>query len=203
MIATLLCALLASGPAREAARKPAPPSPAAAPSTSSDASPLSDAERDDTVDGYLGSIDTPIGRSRWRALGPKARAKLEAIAQDGQALPSRRARSLDGLAALGQKESAPLATALARDEAAPFVVRHSALRAAAALLGPKTLTRELGPLVSGARDLRIRALAAETLAHHGGTRGCALVLHAAKDAGEAAESKHWKRALEACEAAQQ
>ena len=33
---------------------------------------MTDEEVRSTVESYLGSIDTPIGRDRWRALGPKA-----------------------------------------------------------------------------------------------------------------------------------
>jgi HEAT repeat protein len=195
MIALLIAAALASsGPSREAARKPQPQQEPA------QARELPDAERDALIEGYLGSIDTPIGAARWRELGPKAAPRLQAIAKDPAQFASRRARAVDGLGAIAAPSSADFVLGLTRDASAPFVVRMSALRAAPRFVGADELVKQVGPRLDDT-DARVRAIAAETLGQHGGPAGCALVQRAVKTQGEAAAGRSWQRALGACEAA--
>jgi hypothetical protein len=82
----------------------------------------------------LGVIDRPVTPEQWRRLPPGAREFLEAFAVDPLQLPTRRAMALEGAAALGAGEAIHLL--LAKDIAAPFVVRHKALRSLGALLAP-------------------------------------------------------------------
>ena len=49
-----------------------------------------------TVEAYLGSIDTPISDARWKALGPDAGPLLASIAATDP-LPTRRAKALHAL----------------------------------------------------------------------------------------------------------
>src|SRR5256885_16842904 len=60
------------------------------------------------VEGYLGSIDTPITANQWKALGPRAVPMLERIATNQNELPTRRAKAIGGLAALGDTRGAAL-----------------------------------------------------------------------------------------------
>src|SRR5438045_1700720 len=56
------------------------------------------------IEAFLGGYETAIGPQQWRKLGDAAIPILESIADDPTALPTRRARSLDGLAALATSE---------------------------------------------------------------------------------------------------
>src|SRR5438477_6268699 len=67
---------------------------------------LSDEEIARRANAFLGSIDTPISGKQWRALGPRAALVLEPIIEDANAMPSRRAKAVDGLAAAAPDRAA-------------------------------------------------------------------------------------------------
>lgn len=200
LIAALLvlaapAAALASGPARAAAKKAqqSPPPATEAPPA------LSDEELKQQIGSFLGSIDTPIPAESWKGLGPRGAALLEGVARDGQELPTRRARAVDGMTAMRWTAGEPLFRELAQAEAEPLNLRFAAVRALGALLPKARAERELSALLAGAKDARVRAIAGEALARRAGKAGCAAVKRQlARE--EEAERGVYVRAVEACEA---
>ena len=181
------------------AGRPAHQAPATEQVQPSTASPqaLSDQEVAQRVDEYLGTIDTPITADEWRALGPRAVNRLAAVATDTEALSSRRGKALGALTALGGARARQVVLDTARSEQAPFAVRASALRGAGHLLGPKSLSTALSPVLEKAHEAPVRATAAEVLAAHAGASGCSAVR--AQVAREPQETRgHFARALESC-----
>ena len=154
----LLALTLSSGPEAAAARLKTPP-----PTSASVAPERPAAEVAEEVRSLLGAIDTPIAPARWRALGAAARATLEQLVADGAQLPSRRAKALDALAALGGPADVPAFLALALDEAQPVVVRLAAVRAVGATAARGSLGQALRPALEGAGDSRIGAAAAQVV----------------------------------------
>jgi hypothetical protein len=161
MLSLLLIALVTS--AQPERRAPRPPSPSAAPPVSVAPERPAD-EVAAEVNALLGAIDTPISAARWRALGEQARPGLEAVAGDPRQLPSRRAKAVDALAALGSERDAPRFLALALDEGEPLVLRLSAVRGVGATTPTAKLASSLLPALEGRGDSRIRAAAARVLA---------------------------------------
>jgi hypothetical protein len=119
------------------------------------------AELRDRIDALLGILDRPVPAAAWQALPPGALPLLEATAADAGALPSRRARALDGAATLGADGT--LHRALAADAAAPFAVRSAAVHGLGKLLSPAARSAALAPLAARDADPRIRAAAANVL----------------------------------------
>jgi hypothetical protein len=164
MIAVLVSVLVCSPPvARRTLRGPT-----ARPAEST----ASDEEIRDQVETYLGAIDRPPSAAHWRALGTRGAALLQAIAQDSQALPTRRAKALAGLSAVAPAGAADLMLRLATSESAPRVVRLSAVRGAATILPGAQVAPSLQPILETAQDKHVRRAAAQALSEHG---GCALV----------------------------
>lgn len=186
MIWLLIAALFAAPTPRHGHRAPAA---AGAPES------LSDEEIARRANGYLGSIDTPISAAQWRALGPRAATVLEPIIGDRNALPTRRAKAIDGLAAAAPSRAAQLVGKLARDEAEPVVVRISALHGARRVLPSAKLIAELKPVLESARDPGLRGVAAEVITHAKG--GCAAVRARLEREG-ADERAAYDRALRRC-----
>jgi hypothetical protein len=186
---TLLAAALSIGPR---------PRPAGAESSpDAGAAPLSDEDLRSQIDAYLGSIDTPISAERWRALGPRAASILEQKVTSSDAFPSRRARAIEGLAAVGSTREAKLLVGLARSDSEPYTVRAAALRGAARLLPASKAIAALRPVLEGAGSARIRAAAADALTRSGGGEGCAAVR--AQVQQERPENRgHFERALRRC-----
>lgn len=152
----LLALALASGPEAAARRLRTPaPTPAAAPAP---ARPAAEVEAE--ARALLGAIDTPISPARWRSLGAPARAALEAFAADAAQLPTRRARAVEGLAALGTPGDGPRFLALALAAGEPAVVRLAAVRALAATARPGGRQEALRPLLEPGAGARVRAAAA-------------------------------------------
>lgn len=149
----------------------------------------------DRVRSHLGAIDRPVSAETWRALGPEAEpVLLEAAASDAE-LPTRRARALEGLAALGGARAEELHLRLARARAEPAVVRSSAVRGLGRLLEPARLAREVRPLLQD-ESPRVRLASAEVLARRAPAEACGDVrAQAARERGSA----RWARALGACE----
>jgi hypothetical protein len=161
--------LLSSGLGRAADRKPPPPDAAGR----QEAQALPDEEVAARVQAFLGSIDTPISYAHWRALGPRAAALLLPLAKDSAQFPTRRAKAVDGLAAIAPPDAQALFVALASGEGEPLVVRLSAVRGLGQVVPAKRLQATLAPLLTGAKEHAIRAGAAEVLASRG--LGCAAV----------------------------
>jgi len=124
------------------------------------------------VDALLGT-NGPISAARWRSLGPGAAPILEEIAGDDKALPTRRARALEGLVAIGAPNASKLLVRLAQSQEEPFVVRLAAVRGVGRTLSPSRRLKTLRPVLEGAQDAHLRAVAAEVLAQH--TSGCPAV----------------------------
>jgi hypothetical protein len=134
-------------------------------------STLTDAEVADRVDTWLASIDTPVTVGDWRSLGPRAVAPLEAVARSSAERPSRRARALEALSAVGGARARQVVLESARHEGAPFAVRASALHAAGRLLAPGEVVQQLGPILRTAKDPTVRAAAAEVITRSAATSG--------------------------------
>lgn len=148
----------------------------------------------DAVRAYLGVIDRPVPAEAWRALGPGAIPPLEAVARDAQALPSRRAMALEGLAALGGPSAAAIHLDAARGPA-PRLVRQSAIRGLGKLLPPGRLAAEVAPLLRD-EDAGLRALAAEVLVERAPVQSCPAVR--AQAAAEGSASPRLARAAARC-----
>jgi hypothetical protein len=140
---------------------------------SADTTPLQHDDPRGAVDALLGSRDGAVSPERWRKLGPRAAPILEGIAADGLALPTRRARALEGVVALRSPHAAALVVKLAQSEAEPFVVRLAAVRGAGRVLRPARQLPALLPALEKASDPHLRAAAAEVLSHQ--PAGCAAV----------------------------
>ncbi len=191
---TLLVLTLGIGaPARNA--RPSAATPAvegAAPAAS-----LSQVEVNGRVDAYLRSIDTPIGAERWRALGPAAVAPLEAIANDADAFPSRRAKAVAALSAIGGARAQKVILGRLRAEGDEYAVRASAARAAGHFLSASAAAKELRPILQRASDPRLRATAAEVLARKAPRSACGDIRTQVAREKESAKASYGK-ALESC-----
>jgi hypothetical protein len=130
-----------------------------------------------TVEVYLGSIDTPIADARWKALGPDAGPLLASIAS-GDVLPSRRAKALHALSIVDAARAAPLATADAGNAKEPLVVRSAAVRAVARTLPASEAVAVLRPMLSTS-GVPLQRRTAEALASVGPEGCAALQAHAA------------------------
>ena len=186
----LVCALLALAPdarcASPLARRDAP-----------EAAALTSDEVRAQVWTYLSSIDTPIDASLWRALGPRAAPVLVEIANDKDNFPTFRAKALDALSLVGGDGAAATFRAAARDDAEPFVVRFSAMRALARAGEPDSSRGDLAAILSSSGDARIRAAAAEAMARADAAGSCALVQsQASRESGDA--QPYFRRALKLC-----
>ena len=184
----ILIATLVAGPA--AVRKAPSQAPADVPVRN-----LSPQELRAQVDAFLGVIDQPMPDAQWRSLGPAAAPILEQIISDPQALPSRRAKAVDGLVAAAPERAAALTPQLAQSEAEPVVVRVAALHGAAHVLSSPKLLVALKPVLETAREPGLRRSAAELLARHGRSSGC----RAVRAQAQREERGAFDRALERCE----
>jgi hypothetical protein len=182
----LLIGLMLAAPAPRRGQRAPGPAPAET---------LSDEEIARRANAYLASIDTPISREQWRALGPRAALVLEPIIEDGSAMPTRRAKAVEGLAAAAPERAALIVGKLARDEAQPVVVRVAALHGARHVLPSAKLVAEVKPVLEEARDAGIRGVAAEMLTHAKG--GCAAVKARVEREGPD-ERAAYERALKRC-----
>ena len=159
VLASLLCAF---PPARRA-----PP-----PADQAPQQPLGDDEVRDRIDTFMRTIDTRISPDQWRALGGRGAAILEAMAQDRTLLPTRRAKAVVGLAAIGSPTSSTVLLSLAQTSGEPLNVRLTAVLGAPGVLPASEVAATLKPVLETADDDQVRAAAAEVLSRHG---GCGLV----------------------------
>jgi hypothetical protein len=135
-----------------------------------------------TVEAYLGSIDTPIPEARWKALGPEAGPVLAAIATE-DVLPSRRAKALHALAIVDAARAAPLAAAAAANVQQPLVVRSAAVWAVARTMPPAEAVAVLRPMLMTA-SVPLQRRSAEALASLGPPGCAALLAQAAHMSGD-------------------
>lgn len=187
----LIAVMLASGPGREAAKRAAfEGAPTGRPSQ------LSDAEVAEQAQALLGTIDTPISSAQWRALGPRAEPILVALVDDDSELPTRRARAVDGLVAVGGERTRARFSRLVEGDSQPFVVRLAALRGLGAIVPPAELPAALGVLLSKASHSRIRAAAGEVLAAK--ARGACSAIEAQLKREDSDGREQFQKAIRAC-----
>jgi hypothetical protein len=127
------------------------------------------------VEALLGAYENSAGPERWRSLGDAAIPILESVVADSLALPTRRARSLDGLAALGAGDLTM--QHVANSDWEPLIVRMSAVRGLAQVLPESVLIPTLRPLLNDAQS-QMRGITAEALSHT--PAGCAEINDMAK-----------------------
>jgi hypothetical protein len=120
------------------------------------------------VEAFLNNHDDLSSPSQRQGLGNEATPILESIATDHTALPSRRARALAGLSALGSGESTMRLIANADGE--PLNVRISAVHGLAQILPESDLIPVLRPLLKDAKS-QMRGITAEALSNT--PAGCA------------------------------
>jgi HEAT repeat protein len=193
MIVPVLAVLLAAGQVQ--LRRPPPPPPDQA--ETKPVAQLSDDEIRDRIETYLGVIDTPVSLERWRALGPRAAPFIEEIAASRKNLPTRRAMAIDGLSAVGGATAPAVLTGLSRGEDEPLVVRLSAVRGLGRVVKGAKLAAALTPVLEGAKDARVRGVAAQTLAEHARKQSCKAVKAQALREDDEARG-HYERALDRC-----
>ncbi|WP_242342019.1 HEAT repeat domain-containing protein [Anaeromyxobacter terrae] len=145
----------------------------------------------------LGAIDRPIRPETWRALGPCAEPVLAEVAAS-DALPTRRALALEGLAAIGGARAEALHRSLAADTHEPRAVRRAAIRGLGRLVAREKLDATLRPLLERDPDRGVRAGAAEVLSRRSPAASCAAIRAQARREGTAGNAL-FARALAACE----
>jgi HEAT repeat protein len=201
MTAHLAAALLAASLAGIGAEKLRTPEPPEQVQTTPAPAQLSEEQLRRQIDSLLGTIDTPVRDDRWKSLGPGAVPILRQIAQDQREFPSRRARALNGLAAIGGPEAEKTVLDLARSPGERFQVRSAALSGAGQLLPPDRLAAELRPVLEGANRVQVRAAAAEVLARHAQEGGCgAMRAQVEREKGD--DRAFYHRALRTCDEAE-
>ena len=193
-IAFALFALLSTASVAAQVRQVPRPIPAPAADATVDQS-LSDDDVRSQVHAYLGSIDTPINAARWKVLGPRAEAPLLEVL-NGEQLPTRRAKSIDGLSAIGTGHTDLLKT-IAGNEQEAFVVRYAAFRALGNLLPERAMLAQLTPVMKSSKDLRVRGASATVIALHSPKSGCAAVRSQLKHE-QTADRDQSARAMDAC-----
>ncbi len=114
-------------------------------------SALSDAELQAQITAYLGTIDTPITVEQWRSVGPRGAEFLQTTVTS-KALPTRRARAIDGLASMQWAAAAPLVQKVANAEDEVAAVRFAAVRAPSAVM--PAASRRRPPRHLGQRERR-------------------------------------------------
>jgi len=177
------------------------PQPKATPPQGEDVTPrtgLSDDDVRQRVKGYLGSIDTPIQANQWKALGPRAVPMLEEIVKNHDELPTRRAKAIDGLAAAGGAREQALFSEIGRRESEPINVRFAAVRALSQVTSRSRAPAVLTPILQGAKDSRVRALAAEHLAIRSNGEACDAIRAQVERESKNARAQY-RRALARCE----
>ena len=184
LLASLLCAIPPVRP------RSAPPASDATPAPSEQ---LTDQEIRDRIETYMGTIDTRITPEQWRALGPRGAAILEQIAQNPNVFPTKRAKAVAGLSAIGSSSSSAVLMNLAKSEQAPLTVRLAAVHGAPGVVPETQLAAELKPILENAKDGHVRGAAAEVLSRHG---GCSLVRAQAQREDDPVRMQH---ALQRCQ----
>lgn len=117
----------------------------------------------DKVEAYLGTLDTPIPASQWKALGESGVTVLDEIARSSSALPTRRARAVAAAGLIGGPTAQRLAQELATAQTAPAVVRAAAATAVAHVLPAAQATPTLEKVLASDPSLTVRRAAAEAV----------------------------------------
>lgn len=125
------------------------------------------------IDTLLRTRDAPVTAQQWRALGPAALPELERLAADRSELPTRRARAIEGIVALGSRKAPKLLVRLSQSEQEPFVVRMAAIRGTGRTLSASRRLVALQPVLEGATDPALRGVTAEVLSRN--SSGCPAV----------------------------
>jgi hypothetical protein len=198
MLDLLLAIVIVAG---GTARKQPPPGPATSSSTDEEQveakNELSDDDVRQQVNAYLGAIDTPIGANQWKSLGSRAVPMLESIVTSDAELPTRRAKAIDGLAALGDKKASALFTRIAGNDGEKINVRFAAVRGLARLTPRHHAAEALQPILERAKDSRVRAVAAEQIAIRSRGESCGLV-RAQLEREETGARRNYRRAMNEC-----
>ncbi len=118
------------------------------------------------IQALLATRDAPVTPQQWRALGQAALPELERLAADRSELPTRRARAIEGIVALGSPRAPKLLVRLSRAEDEAYVVRMSAIRGTGRTLSASRQLTALQPVLEGATDPALRGVAAEVLSRH-------------------------------------
>jgi len=118
------------------------------------------------IHALLATRDVPVTPQQWRVLGPAALPELERLAADRSELPTRRARAIEGIVALGSPRAPKLLVRLSRSEDEPYVVRMSAIRGTGRTLSASRQLVALQPVLEGAKDPALRGVTAEVLSRH-------------------------------------
>lgn len=118
------------------------------------------------IDTLLRTRDVPVTAQQWRALGPAALPELERLAADRSELPTRRARAIEGIVALGSPRAPKLLVRLSRSEDEPSVVRMSAIRGTGRTLSASRQLVALQPVLESAKDPALRGVTADVLSRH-------------------------------------
>ena len=184
MTSVVLASLLCAFPPARGATPPADQAPQ---------QPLGEDEVQERIDTFMRTIDTRISPDQWRALGARGATILEGIAQDRTLLPTRRAKAVVGLSAIGSPTSTSVLLSLAQSQREPLNVRLTAVLGAPGVVPLSDLPATLKPILEGADHDQVRAMAAEVLSRHG---GCDLVRAQAR---RERDSSAMQRALQSCD----
>jgi hypothetical protein len=196
MLSLILAALLAA-PGITQKRPPPQKAPASEDQQVQPKDELSAEEVQRHVEGYLGSIDTPITANQWKQLGPRAVPMLERIAMSQNELPTRRAKAIDGLAAIGDSRAPALFKRIAGQQNEPINVRFAAVRGVAQMTPRDQAAQALKPILQNANDSRVRALAAEQIAVRSRGKSCDMVRAQLEREKEDVRG-HYGRAMKQC-----
>ena len=120
------------------------------------------------VNALLGAYENLASPARWRSLGDAAVPILESVVADYTALPTRRARAIDGLAALSSGSATM--QRVANSDWEPLVVRISAVNGLAQVLPESDLIPALRPLLNDPQS-QMRGITAKALSNT--PAGCA------------------------------
>lgn len=156
---------------------------------------MSDEDVRSQMAAFLGTIDTPVPLSSWKSLGLRVEAPLLAIVRSADALPTRRAKAIDGLASIGTSHIDELRS-IANNEEEVYVVRFAAVSGLGALLPENEMVSALTPLLTSAKDARVRSVAGLVMVSHSSAT-CPAVK--AQIRSEDADTRgHFARAMDAC-----
>src|SRR5262249_14616948 len=134
------------------------------------------------VNALLGAYEDGANPRQWRTLGDAAIPVLESVVADYNSLPTRRARALDGLAALSSGSTTM--QRVANTDWEPLIVRMSAVRGLGQIMPESDLIPALRPLLSDPQ-WQMRGATAQALSNT--PAGCAEIAAMAQQ-----ESPAWR-----------
>jgi hypothetical protein len=137
------------------------------------------------VEALLSAYEDSASPARWLSLGDAAIPILESVVADYNSLPSRRARSLDGLAALSSGSATM--QRVANSDWEPLIVRMSAVSGLAQILPESDLIPALRPLLNDPQ-WQMRGATAQALSNT--PAGCAEIAAMAQQKTRAWRSRY-------------